>query len=121
VHRKVRITAIVGLVAALAVLAFAGSFYNEGAVSPTSGRANMTIFTYTVQYALSPGQDPPDVYADITKGGVPYGSYMMAIVHIGSIIVDYSYQTTLPAGTDWGFQFRTEDDTTLAHLGPSVE
>jgi len=120
--RKLRVTAIAGLIAALAVLAFAGSFYNQGAVSPTTGYANETIFTYTVQYALSPGQDPPDVYVRITKGGATWGRYMMSIVHIGSIVVDYSYQTTLsPAGDDWGFRFETVDDTTLAHAGPIVE
>ena len=127
--RKLRVTAIAGLIAALAVLAFAGSFCtnNEppchtGNVSPANGYANETIFTYTIGYALSPGQDPPDVYVHITKGGVQQGSYMMSIEHIGSIIVDYRYQTTLSlAGTDWGFWFSTVDDTTPAYAGPIVE
>ena len=125
-YRKAKIMAIVGLVAALAVLAFAGSFCTDsescdiGHVNPTSGYANSTIFTYTVDYVLSPGQEEaPDVYVDIFKGDTVGWSQMMTNTYVGSIMVKYSYQTTLPAG-DYGFRFRTFDDMTLKFLGPTV-
>jgi len=128
VHRKVRIMAIVGLIAALAVLAFAGSFCTDsescdtGHVDPTTGDANSTTFTYKVDYVLSPGQeDAPDVYVDIFEGDTVSWSYMMVNTYVGSIFAKYSYQTTLPAGDDYGFRFRTLGDMTPTSLGPTVE
>jgi len=125
-QKVTRITAIIGSLMALAVLALAGSFCTDdsscdtGQVSPTSGQADSTIFTYTVDYVLSPGQDPPDVYLDIYRGGSVWRTRMMSVAHIGSVYVSYFYQTTLPEGNNYGFRFRAPDDTTLVHTGPTV-
>lgn len=109
----------VGLGMVLATLALAGAFYNNGAVNPTSGYANTTLFTYTVCYQLSDGQSAPDAYVDIYRGSTLWDSRMMAFLIINRIVY-YTYTTTLPAGGNYGFLFRTFDDSTDLTSGPTV-
>jgi len=106
-YKRVKIMAILGLVAALAVLAFAGSFYNDEDVSPDNGYANTTLFTYSVSYQLSDGQSAPDAYVDIYTGTTLCSSHMMSVANIQNHIVYYTYTTTLPAGSNYSFGFRT--------------
>jgi len=119
--RKSRIITFVGFGMALAALAFAGSFYGDGTVWPTSGYANSTLFTYAIAYDLSPGQNPPVAYVDIYRGSTYWESNMMAIAGIDSAVVYYFYTRTLPAGSDYAFGFHTVDDSTILTLGPTVQ
>ena len=117
--RRNVIIGLSALVVALTVLVFAGEFYGNGSVDPTIGWANETEFLYEIQYALAPEQSPPNVYVKLYKDNEFHSEHMMAIVYIGSILVDYEYETTLSEG-DWGFKFETLDDETLTYVGPSV-
>jgi len=114
------IIGISAVVLALAVLVFAGEFYGDGSVFPIEGWANETDFLYEIQYALAPGQDPPAVCLKLYESNVFKFEGMMGISYIGSILVDYEYETKLDAG-DWSFRMETVDDETLGYVGPKVK
>jgi len=109
-----------GLVATLAVLAFAGAFYNDEDVTPDTGYASTTLFTYSVSYQLSQDQSAPDAYLDIYTDSTLWVSHMMSVTSINNNIVYYHYTRTLPAGSSYSFGFHTFDDSTNLTLGPTV-
>ncbi|HUT04496.1 MAG TPA: hypothetical protein VM163_11470 [bacterium] len=107
------------LIVALAVLVFAGEFYGNGMVLPTSGCADDTPFHWYVTYAKGPGESAPEVYLHVYKDGDLYGGdRMMYIDQQQSILVDYKYDATLPAGS-YTFEMWTDDDETEGS-GPYV-
>ena len=117
--RRVRVIAIVGSIALLAALAFAGYFTSDGWVTPTSGFANSTIFHYEVRYNLDEEQVPPNCYLKVWKGENLYINQLMAWQDFDDV-VHYIYETTLPEGDDYTYQFETFDDYTLVGVGPEV-
>ena len=123
-HSRTLIT--IGLTVAvvgIAIWALAGSFTSSGSVYPSEGCTDETIFHYRISYALDPGEDPPDVYVKIFKGGEQVGGdRLLGIQQIGSIVVDYEYTTTLDeAGSDYSFKFWCLWDETTEQSGPDVE
>ena len=121
--RTLMTAALAVAVVSIAIWALAGQFTSNGSVYPSEGCTDETIFHYYVSYALDPEDEPPAVYVHIYKGGeMVGGARAMGIQQIGSIIVDYEYETTLgEAGTDYSFKFFTIDDETTEQPGPDVE
>jgi len=110
-----------GMIATLAVTAFAGHFTSDyGWVTPTWGYANDTEFTYEVHYALDQNQETPSCYLKIWDGEWLIGQYMMEYTTL-DYVVYYTCTRTLPnASTNYTFQMFTFDDTTLVKVGPAV-
>lgn len=120
-RRYMLILLATGAIAALASLAFAGYFTSEGFVIPTSGQASSTLFTYGVQYQMAEDQDDaPNAYVCIYTGSTLWDKKLMGVLDITNKLVTYLYQTTLPAGSNYGFRFETFDDSTILTLGPTV-
>ena len=108
--------------AGIAVWALAGSLNDDGAVSPTYGYKNMSLFTYTVTYTLDPNEEPPDVIVIGYLGGNKEWEQMMSYQVIGEIYVHYTYTTTLPYTGNWSFKFQVVDgETSHMYPGPYVD
>lgn len=106
---------------ALALLALAGDLMDNGAVDPNLGWKDTTIFEYTVSYALDPEEDPPDVLVIGYLDDEEEWREMMGVAEIGDIVVDYWYQTTLPAAGDWAFRFQVVGgELSKMYIGPKV-
>ncbi|MCD6327414.1 hypothetical protein J7M28_07660 [bacterium] len=118
-RRHTTILLSTGIIATLAILAFAGYFTSEGWVYPTSGPADMQLFKYEIHYSLAEEQDAPYAYVRIWDGEDLIHYEMMVVTTLDRVAY-YTYQTGLDEGDDYSFQFETVDDITPVAFGPDV-
>jgi len=119
-RRRMIVLLVTGVIAALAVTVFAGFFWNDGRVLPPWGYGDSTLFTWAVEYQLSPPEQPtPSCYLKVWDGEWEIGRYMMAARTFEGVVY-YTYSMTLPEGEEYSYRFKTFDDYTLAQFGPDV-
>ena len=118
--RRMIVLLVTGVIAALAIVAFAGYFTSDGWVFPTSGPAKMQLFHYEVHYNLDESQPTPDALIWIWDGEDLIHYDTMKVQTLDGIAY-YTYDTSLDeVGDDYSFQFTTIDDRTNVSFGPDV-
>ncbi len=119
-RRRMIVLLVTGVIAALAILAFAGYFTSDGGVWPRCGLAKMQLFEYGVNYNLDEEQGTPDAYVWIWDGEDLIHGELMAVTSLDGVAY-YRYYTTLhEPGDDYSYQFTTIDDSTEKQDGPTV-
>jgi len=118
-RRRMIVLLVTGVIAALAILAFAGYFTSDGWVVPTSGCANYQLFHFEVHYNVDEEQETPAGYLFVWDGDILYDTRMMQVTTLDGVAY-YWHETGLPPNDDWGYSFETFDDSTTRRDGPTV-